>query len=834
MIKKLPFTLIKINYEGDIIECIQEVKALTGYNDEELLGKTINVLLPQFCQTDASGNDSRASHLTLFNKHQEAIDCFVNVTASTDESDFAHYYLFISPQLTTQLPSQLQSQPAVLHDFSAVPKAMEEAFWQWNLDTKHVHCSSMVMSILGFSPEIYESTTSFWKKFISRHTRIHIQTQLKAHIKKERSSLYVTQQIETPQGEQKWITLIGKISEYKQGKPYKVLGCIKDVTEHRSLLRQLQKQNNYLQLAEKMGNSGHWRFDLRDKSLYWSEGVYHIHGLSPEKYKPSADTAIDFYLPNERKKIKKHLITSIKNKQSFHYKSTIAQPFGKHIKVEAHGEVELNENGDVIGLFGLIKDIEQSEDAIEKLKLLALVNHTITVPIFFIDEKDNVVYQDLSPQLNTKKNILFNYINFTVSEYLTLKEQAKQQGQIKRKNISFDKYYSVFDLSVTYEKDEGIYIWIVNNITENFRIEQQQIISHRLALLGNTFGNVSHDINNVLGVALGAIEMLELKYSQGKLDISTYIERVKNAIDKGKNVTERLLTFTRKPSTNVTYFEPRKEIATNQYLFEQLLLNTIELSFDLDKTPCEIHFPQGEFINILLNLVLNAQDAIKEQSAHGKIHLSTKVTPEKMFEVHVQDSGVGIKQENISRIFDPFYTSKSKNTGNGIGLTNVYSMVHKHQGQIQVEGEGELGGAHFTLIFNCQLTQSSLSQQTEQMSLFSLSNKKVLVLDDEISISEFVSSIIEKEGGSATSINTKAQLLDALNQPTSFDVFITDMLLPDISGKQAISLVKEKFPHIQICSMSGYIENEKDDWQYPILYKPFDSQQLNVFLQRNI
>ena len=136
-------------------------------------------------------------------------------------------------------------------------------------------------------------------------------------------------------------------------------------------------------------------------------------------------------------------------------------------------------------------------------------------------------------------------------------------------------------MSVTYERDEGIYIWIVENITEKYRQNQQQIISNRLALLGNTFGNVSHDINNVLGVALGATEMLELKFSQGEKNIFGYIERVKNAIDKGKSVTERLLAFTRKPTIRIVDFNPIQEIEENKSLFKQLLLPTINFTLDL-------------------------------------------------------------------------------------------------------------------------------------------------------------------------------------------------------------------------------------------------------------
>jgi len=452
------------------------------------------------------------------------------------------------------------------------------------------------------------------------------------------------------------------------------------------------------------------------------------------------------------------------------------------------------------------------------------------VPIFFIDDNDNVVYQDISPHHDSASAVLFNYINFSITEYMEFKKQAKERGQIKESNVSFDKYTTVFDLSVTYEADEGIYIWIVENVTEKFRKEQQQVISNRLALLGNTFGNVSHDINNVLGVALGAIEMLEMRFSRGEQDISSYIDRVKNAIDKGKDVTERLLAFTRKPTVKVVSFDPIQEIYDNQYLFKQLLLSTIKVNFNFEPIHCLIKFPQGEFINILLNLVLNAQDAIQEKGLSGQIEISANLIENNRLEIHVKDSGIGIAKENLTKIFDPFYSSKSINKGNGIGLANVYSTMYKHNGLIQVEGSSDLGGAHFTLVFKCKTLQEKYLANESHIEPLRYQNTNILVLDDEISIAEFVALFLEGKGANVVVANNKQQLIERLNENINFDIFITDMILPDLSGKEAVNMVKEKFPEICIYSISGYIAIEDRSWDYPVLRKPFNSKELAEFL----
>jgi signal transduction histidine kinase len=530
-----------------------------------------------------------------------------------------------------------------------------------------------------------------------------------------------------------------------------MFGTVKNVTESKMMMLQLKQQNDWLMLAEKISNSGHWRFDIDTDKLNWSEEVFILHGLK-NNLTPNIHSAMKAIASKDRPQFLTSFHNATQFQQPFTLKTTLTQPNGKAIKVEIIAEIETDLNGNALALFGVYKDISRSEELFEKFKLLAMVNYTIKLPIFFIDEFDNVVYQEISNHKDfmssnsTASAVLFKYINFSISEYLSFKAKAKKQGQIKENKVSFDKFSTVFDLSVTYEADEGIYIWIVDNITEKFRKEQQQAISSRLALLGNTFGNVSHDINNVLGVALGSIEMLELKFSRGEQNISPYINRVKNAIDKGKDVTERLLAFTKKSDLTIVSFDPIQEIYDNQYIFKQVLSNTVNISFNFEALYCTINFPQGEFVNILLNLVLNAQDAILSQGLTGQIDLSANLDDNNQLQIHVKDSGVGIRKEYLTKIFDPFYSSKSINKGNGIGLASVYSTMYKHHGAIQVEGQSELGGAHFTLIFQCDVLAEKHTKINPIKARLGYENTNILVLDDEKSIADFVALFLESKG----------------------------------------------------------------------------------------
>ena len=717
------------------------------------------------------------------------------------------------------------------HDLThKVLTGIDEAYWQWDLVNESIFYSAQLMKILGYEDKEQIGTSEIWERHLDTNTLNNVHLNIQQHLKGAIDRIDITIAIINNQDDKLWLHAVGKVVERIDGRASLMFGTVKDVTETKNMIAQLKKQNDRLKLAERISNSGHWRFDIKSQTLDWSAEVFRIHGLTNKSIVPNFEQAVDVLLAKDRAKFRTSFHNAIHQQQPFYLKTALKQPSGRKVKVEVIAEVERDSNGIALAVFGVYKDITRSEEIFEKLKLLAMVNFTIKVPIFFIDDNDNVVYQDISPHHDGVSAVLFNYINFSITEYMEFKKLAKVQGQIKENNVSFDKYTTVFDLSVTYEADEGIYIWIVENVTEKFRKEQQQVISNRLALLGNTFGNVSHDINNVLGVALGAIEMLEIKFTRGEQDISSYIDRVKNAIDKGKDVTERLLAFTRKPTVKVVSFDPIQDIFDNQYLFKQLLLSTIKITFNFQPMHCLITFPQGEFINILLNLVLNAQDAIQEKGLSGQIEISANLLDNNRLEIHVKDSGIGIEKVNLTKIFDPFYSSKSVNKGNGIGLANVYSTMYKHNGLIQVEGSSDLGGAHFTLVFKCKVLREKYLARESKLTSLRYQNTNILVLDDEVSIAEFVALFLDSKGAKVAVANNKKELIEQINSGINFEIFITDMILPDLSGKEAVNLVMEKFPDINVFSISGYIAIEDRSWDYPVLRKPFNSKELAEFL----
>lgn len=594
-------------------------------------------------------------------------------------------------------------------------------------------------------------------------------------------------------------------------------------------------EQQYVDAKEKSYKVGQYKFDAINGEYYFSPGLQNIYGLTKPHDELSFHDFLDKHPEEEQLKLYSISNKALAGEQKFSIKSYFIDDAGKRVFVDIKGKVCLDSQGNVIEVNSIVRDVTQEQQLLEKLKLLVMFKNAVNVPVYFLDEQDQKIFPELTI-FDSQPEGLFSYVNFSIGQYLLIKEKAREQGQYNATNISFDKYNTIFNLSVTFEPHEHLYIWVVENVTGEYYEQQQHAISNRLTLLGNAFNNVSHDINNVLSIALGSIELLELKVEAGDTkSLEPYIERVKNAIDKGRHVTDRLLAFTRKPSVNMVEFEPDKELEDNRYIFEQLIDDNIKLSIKLAKQSVKIRFPQGEFVNVLLNIVINAQDAILEQNKTGLIEISTEALEGNRYQVSVIDSGVGIQEENLKRIFEPLYSSKTSNSGNGIGLANVYNTLYKHNGAIEVEGQSDLGGAKFSLFFKC-IEQLNSSDKTSNVSsdYEQIVDKNILIVDDEISILDFIEICLMAEGAKVKKANSLKTLALAISSFQHLDVLIVDVHMPGCPCEEVVTLVQEKFPNTMVLSISGYVDKEKNNWGYPLLRKPFSFSELKRFVVNHI
>jgi|GEM_PF-1704076 len=416
-------------------------------------------------------------------------------------------------------------------------------------------------------------------------------------------------------------------------------------------------------------------------------------------------------------------------------------------------------------------------------------------------------------------------------------------------------------LPLTYKKD--LYVVYCQDISWEKNIEKQFTHAQRMQALGQLSGSIAHDFNNILTGIVGFSDMLLSKYSPGQQAFSEVMQIKQNAY-RGANLVKQLMSFSKHQSTEKTLVNVTDLIMNLNPLFKRLLGNNIVLNLNLGRNLGFIKVDPSQFEQILMNLIVNARDAILDSGLVNIVtknlkaddifwHKNDKVEPGAYIQLEVQDTGCGISEEKLGKVFDPFYTSKEEGltvgSGAGLGLATVYSIVQQSQGYIFVESkEGE--GTKFTVLWpqseeekDSEYTSSdSTNEENDKVhyqalraSSFSIDEKSIFLVEDDEMVRNFTEKALRKKGYNVQSFSAAGDVLDYLskNPKVTIDLLITDVVMPKVSGTELACNLYKTFPLIQIIFISGYSDVSFDDLpinkeQILFLQKPYDLTSLVI------
>lgn len=363
----------------------------------------------------------------------------------------------------------------------------------------------------------------------------------------------------------------------------------------------------------------------------------------------------------------------------------------------------------------------------------------------------------------------------------------------------------------------GVILCAVRDLTKRKRREEEFLRSQKLESIGLLAGGIAHDFNNMLTTILGNISLVKM-YIESDEAVSKVFEKLaesEEACIQARNLTQQLLTFS-------THIEPIKKVIC----IAELLRDSARLALSGSNVSCEFSIPddlvlveadEGQMNQIANNLVVNAKQAMPEG---GTVRISVEnvtIDPESIFplnpgayiKISVEDNGVGIPEQNLQRIFDPYFTTKHKSSG--LGLATSYSIVKKHDGHITVES---LVGVGTTLhIYLPAYTEEFPAKveitKEEAKPKPSLSKKRILVMDDEDSIRLVICEILNRIGHevvvASNGIDAVELYKEAKEMGRPYDVVILDLTIPlSPGGKEAIQKLKAIDPEVKAIASSGY------------------------------
>jgi PAS domain S-box-containing protein len=378
--------------------------------------------------------------------------------------------------------------------------------------------------------------------------------------------------------------------------------------------------------------------------------------------------------------------------------------------------------------------------------------------------------------------------------------------------------------------------------------ESQMLQSKKLEAIGQLAGGVAHDFNNILSIIEGYSRLLESGIKKGE-DVSESLKKIRGAVQRGSGLTRQLLTFGKHRITADRVVNLCAVVKDMEALLLPLMGATVDLVVDIPREDICVETTPDEISQIIMNLAVNARDAMPE-GGEVRVSLLSLSQSEKMMLgkdvekidgdavcLRVSDTGTGMDSATMEKIFDPFFTTKEQGKGTGLGLSLVYGLVRQMKGWIDVASEVGKGTSFSVYL---PRSQKSLEEENpgtlEQAAGGTLAGKTILVAEDEPDLLAVMEATLHEMGMNVlTAKDGDAAIVLQDGHDGKIDFLLTDVVMPGMNGLHLAELMREVRPETEIVYMSGYpVRGEMASVDIPedslFLAKPVPPEKLRATL----
>jgi len=375
------------------------------------------------------------------------------------------------------------------------------------------------------------------------------------------------------------------------------------------------------------------------------------------------------------------------------------------------------------------------------------------------------------------------------------------------------------------------------------RLEAELTQAQRMEAIGRLAGGVAHDFNNMLGVIIGQAELL-LEQTDPTNPIFPSLQGIRKAAENSANLTRQLLAFARKQAISPQVLDLNQVVGSMSNMLQRIIGEDIHLVWAPGKNTWPVMIDASQIDQILANLCVNARNSIE---GVGKITIETKNVfydatygdkhpghlPGEYVMLAVTDSGIGMDQQIINNIFEPFFTTKEKGKGTGLGLATVYGIVKQNQGFIDVYSE--VGhGSTFKIYLPRHLTGKRTQRRELKADPIEYGTETVLLVEDNIEILNISQIMLEKQGYTVLNAASPGEAIRLVEEyGGNINLLITDVIMPEMNGRDLAENLKSRCPSLKVLYMSGYTEDviahhgviDKD---INFIQKPFSIRELSA------
>ncbi len=524
-----------------------------------------------------------------------------------------------------------------------------------------------------------------------------------------------------------------------------------------------------------------------------------------------------------------------------------------------------NKAGDVIGFRGLSHDVTERLQMMEALRLSEERYRTM------LEEMEEAYYEvDLAGNFTFFNDALCRQLGYSREELISMSYKVYIPPESRRQ--VFGVYNSVYRTGEPYKlfntsqikkdgtriqtedsifpirNEEGVIVGfrgISRDITDRKRaeeerkqLEQKAQFASRLASVGELASGVAHEINNPLTAVIGYAHLL-LDRKDIPADIKRDVEVINEGAQRVAGIIKKLLVFARQAKPERTHVDINEIITTTLELRAYSLQSSntkviLQLDPELPMTVADA----GQIQQVFLNLIMNAEAEVKQVHGGGKLAIKTEQVGENV-RISFKDNGLGIAKENLERIFNPFFTTRKVGQGTGLGLSVCHGIVTGHKGKIWAESQLGKGATFIVELPIVGETKSAEVPRPIVRETRKAPKAKILVVDDDLMVRQFVSEILAEEGHEVRAVDSAEVALEEVNNNKEYQAIMLDIKMPGMSGIELYRHFQKLSPGLadKVVFITGDIMGANtmsflSKTRAPYVIKPFDAKQLKTEINR--
>ncbi|MFW2372282.1 MAG: bacteriohemerythrin [Gammaproteobacteria bacterium] len=666
----------------------------------------------------------------------------------------------------------------------------------------------------------------------------------------------------TVSGEKKYFEAVTAPLVNDHGGIIQYVELIHDITHQKMLEMHREESEEQLKQAQHIAQVGSWKFDVKRSELSCSDELLRIYQEVPDISKPFYEAFVNAVHADDRTRVIKNYKESVERRKSYEMAHRILLQDGVIRYVHVRGECVLDEFGELDSVIGTVQDVTdmvQVEQALLSTEqhYRSLVETTTAIPweldlnswrfIFVGPQAIKVLGYPLEDWYC--ENFWADHLHpddkeMAIRVYRDAIENLQDHEFVYRMLSADGRMVWIRDdVKVIKDSDNSTRLQGFKfDITEQVYADEVMRRSQKMDAVGQLTGGIAHDFNNQLGVVQGYLDFLA-DFTMGKDAPHRWVVAADKATRRCIDLSRKLLNFSRQNQLEEEPVVVNSVLEKMKELVAKSVTPTIKINYELadDLWPVEVN--SGELEDVILNLAINARDAMPHGGSlsvitqnhkldEGHIQYFPGFDPGDYVHIIVRDTGFGIEKEYHERIFEPFFTTKEEGQGTGLGLSMVYSFVQRSSGMITFYSElGEGTTFHIYLpryYFNYE-GHDVLIQNATDLSQQSGRGEIVLLVDDEKELRELASALLEMFGYQVIEAANGAEAIEVLEGETQIDLLFSDIIMPGgISGYELAERAVELRQDIKVLLTSGFAgdlsQATEENWL--MLNKPYSKSEL--------